>query len=126
MLPGLSGIGMILLVGWISTSDAHSEGRASNMAVDALFPEEKNAEPASQIDDLDEEFSSMEKSLGSVEARLKQVEERLGPMKRQPTLSTSFERRLEDVERRLTKIERQLARLQNIEKRVRKLERQSN
>ncbi len=127
MLLRVLGVGVILLFGMTSTSDAQSKDADPNKAVEALFPKvhDSDTEPEDKIEDLSEEFSAMEKTLKAAETRIDKIEERLGPTTRRPTLATSFDRRLADVEKRLTRIERQIAKLQNLEKRVRKLERQN-
>ena len=87
--------------------------------VNALFPEETvsptQEEPSGKV------LAGLEKLLGQCELRLRVVEERLGPPLRRPTLSASFERRVEDIEKRLARMERVL---DGLEQRVRRLETQ--
>lgn len=129
ILIGLSVVVLMPLVGILATQVARSEDLSPAKAVEALFPEKNSSQQEAKqkagIEDLTESFSDMEKSLESAETRLEQIEERLGPVKRRPTLATSFERRLEDLEKRLGGIERQISKLQNLENRVRKLERKN-
>ncbi len=93
-------------------------------AVDAVFPDQaayqKETAPAS--DPLRDELRAMAEMLKSLDDRIRLLEARLGPSPRQPSLTTSFERRMADSERRLDRIEQQSGQLRQMEQRLRRLE----
>ena len=89
---------------------AQDERSDGGRATDSIFGPRVPAERAGGA--LEERIKELEKAIESIEARL-------GRTVQPPTLSNSFERRLQDMEKRLAALERDFKRM---DERVRRLE----
>lgn len=111
-----------LIAGFV-TCTAFCESSNPSATAAVLFPKEEiRMEPTPAHVGEDAPSAATADSLAAIEERLNTIELRLGTATRQPTFTTTFERRLADIEKRLEKVERQLNQVRQLEQRVRKLE----
>ncbi len=118
-------LGTMLIAGLL-TRTALCEGVDPSITANALFPKDQPGSGTElvAVSPRQEDSDAAAVALRNVEERLHAVEARLGTPTRQPTITTTFERRVADIERRLEKVEQQLNQLRNLEQRLRKLEMQ--